>query len=190
GDERERLGVGVVEVEDNQRRLLFAVLLHALGQVFVVLGELDLDVQLARGLLNLGREEQVVDEGKDARVGILAQCGQRLGSGGRVGRSEAGTRTASRPLAVVAVAGQSGAIAVIHGRGVDAVLIVARLAGAGAAGPAWIVGTASATPPVSASATGGPSWSCVHSPLKAAWPGFRSGAGFKISRFQIPHRLR
>jgi hypothetical protein len=94
-------------------------------------------------------------------------------------------------LAVVAIAGQCGAIAVIHGRGVDAILIVTRLAGAGGAGTAGIVRTASATPSASASATGGSSWSCVHSPLKAAGPGFRSGAvlqNFSTS-LQIPDFL-
>src|SRR5580704_366732 len=187
GNEGQGLGVGVVEVEDDQRGLLFAVLLHALGQIFIVLGELHLDVEFARRLLNFGGEEQVVDEGKDARGGIFAQRGERLGIGRREGRSEAGTRTASRTLAVVAVAGQRGAIAVIHGRSVDAILIVARLAGAGGTGPAWIVRAASATPSASASATGGSSWSCVHSPLKAAGPDLRSGAGYTLSQFQVPH---
>jgi hypothetical protein len=131
--------------------------LHALGQVFVVLGELDFDVELTRGFLNLGREEQVVDEGKDARGGIFAECGQRLGINRRKWRGEAGTLTA-RSLTVVAIAGQGGTIAVIHGGGVNAILIVARLAGAaGGAGPAGIVGATSTTPPASASATGGSS---------------------------------
>jgi hypothetical protein len=63
-----------------------------------------------------------------------------------------------------------------------------RLAGAGGAGPARTVRTASATPTVSASATGGSSWSCVHIPLKAARRGLRPGAvlqSIAISRFPI-----
>jgi hypothetical protein len=97
-NEREWFGVGVVQIEDDERGLLFAVLLHALGQVFVVLGELDFDVQLACGLLNLGGEEEVVDEGKDARGGIFAQCGQRFGIGGRERRSKARTSPATSAL--------------------------------------------------------------------------------------------
>src|SRR4029077_2590424 len=159
-NESERLGVGIIEIKDDQRRLLFTILQHAISEVLVVLGELDLDVQLARCLLNLSREEQVVDEGKDTGVGIFAQ-GQRFGIDGREGCSE--TRTRPAPCALAIVACQCGAIAVIHGRGVDAILIVARLAGAGGAGTAWIVRASSATPTVSASTTtGGSSWSCVH----------------------------
>src|ERR1700691_2889447 len=169
-DKRKRLGIGVVEIEDNQRRLFFAVLLHALRQIFVILGELDLDVELARGFLDLGREEQIVNEGENARVGIFAQRGQRLGINRRKGCGETRTRTACA-LSVIAIPGQSGAVTVIHGSGVDAVLVVARLAGAGGACSPCIVGTAPATPSASPSATGGPSWSCVHNPLKAALPG-------------------
>ena len=61
---------------------------------------------------------------------------------------------------------------------------MARLAGAGGAWPAWIVRAASATPSTSASATGGSSWSCVHSPLKACRAGFSTrcrDAKFTIS---------
>ena len=60
--------------------------------------------------------------------------------------------------------GQRRAITVIHGRGVDAVFVLAAQARSGPLS-ALIVWPASAPPP-SSSATGGSSWSCVHSPLK------------------------
>src|SRR5207248_4116650 len=52
GNQRERLGVGVVQIEDDERRLLIAVLIHAVEQIFFGLDEFNLHVQLARGLLN------------------------------------------------------------------------------------------------------------------------------------------
>jgi hypothetical protein len=66
---------------------------------------------------------------------------------------------------------------------------VARLAGAGGTSSAGIVGTASSTPSISASsATGGSSWSCVHSPLKAALPSVRPGAVLqKLNCFRFPN---
>ena len=170
-NERQRFGVGVIEVEDDERRLFFAILQHPLGEVFVVFGELDFNVQLARGLLNLGGKEEIVNERKNARAGIFPQGGQRLGIGWRKRRGEAGTRPATRALAIIAVAGERSAIAVIHGSGVNAILIVARLAGAAGSSAACIVGAASATPSTSASSAGGSSRSCVHIPLKAALPG-------------------
>jgi hypothetical protein len=75
---------------------------------------------------------------------------------------------------------------VIHGSGIDAVLIVAGLAGAGCSGAACIVGAASTTPSASASATGGSSWSCVHSPLKAAVPGLRRCSVAKLNYLRFP----
>src|SRR5208282_989456 len=164
------------EIEDDQRRFFFAVLLHALCEVFVVLGELNFHVELARGLLNLGREEEVVNESKDSRIGIFAQNRQRFRVSRRERRGKSRTSSPTPVLAVVAIPRQGGAIAVIHGSGVNAVLIVARLARAGGTSSARIVGPPSAAPSTSASATGRPSWSCVHSPLKAAWPDLRSGA--------------
>src|SRR4029450_10631742 len=72
-DEREGLGVDVVEVENDQRRLFFAILLHPVQQILVGLHELDFDVHFAGRLLDFGQEEQVVDEGKDARVRISSR---------------------------------------------------------------------------------------------------------------------
>ena len=62
GNQRQRLCISIVQVEDDQRRFFFAVLLHALEQIFVGLHELDLDIHLACCLLDLGQEEQIVDE--------------------------------------------------------------------------------------------------------------------------------
>src|SRR5260370_405696 len=151
----------MVEIKDDERRLFFAVLLHALGEFLVAVDELNLYVQLTRRFLNLGGEEQVVDESKDAGVGVLA-CRQGLRLGLRILCGKAGAASA-RPMAVVA--GHHSTIAVIHGRGINPVLILSLAAGAGAL--ATMVGwTATAPPSSSSSATGGSSWSCVHSPLK------------------------
>ena len=162
GDQRQGFGAGVVKVENDQRRLFLAVLLHALAEIFVALDELDFHVELARRFLNLGGEKQVVDKGKNTGVGVLLLRGQGFG----IGLGERGGETGPLPAGLMAIAVHRGAIAVVHGRGVNAVLIVARLALAGTL-PALILGTASAPPSAASSSTiGGSSWSCVHSPLK------------------------
>src|SRR5215469_1617985 len=66
----ERLATQSVQVDDDERRLIVAVLPHALEDVFVGLYELDLDVKLSRGLLDLGEEEQVINKRIDARGSI------------------------------------------------------------------------------------------------------------------------
>src|SRR5690348_53077 len=60
GDGGERLGGDVVEIKNNERRLVVAVVAHAFQQVLVAFDKLDLDVKLARGFLDLGQEKQVV----------------------------------------------------------------------------------------------------------------------------------
>ena len=63
GDEGEGLGVGVIEVEDDQAWPVRFLAVCELGdRVLVVLDEGDLDAQLARGLGDLGVEEEVFDE--------------------------------------------------------------------------------------------------------------------------------
>ena len=57
GDLGQRLGVGIVQVKDDQRRLFFAILLHLFHEILVGFDELDLDVELAGGLLNFRHEE-------------------------------------------------------------------------------------------------------------------------------------
>jgi len=74
---------------------------------------------------------------------------------------------------------------VIHGGGVYPVLIMARLRPS-RAGTTWIVRAASATPSVSASTTGGSSWSCVHSPLKLLVRIFDPVQYFRICQFRVP----
>src|SRR3954451_22593993 len=88
GDEAERFRAHMVEIENNERRFLFAIELDAFSQVLFGLNKFDLDVQLARGLLNLGLEKQVVHKAKDTRRGILAH-GQRLGFKLRIVRRKA-----------------------------------------------------------------------------------------------------
>ena len=73
----------------------------------------------------------------------------------------------ARTMAVVA--GHHSSIAVVHGRGINPVLILSLAARAGAL--AMMVGWTATAPPSSSSsatssATGGSSWSCVHNPLK------------------------
>ena len=82
GDDGERLGVQVVQINDDERRLVVAVLAHALEDVFLGLDEFDLDIDLARSLLNLGQKEQVIDERVNASRTIVVR-GQRLRLGGR-----------------------------------------------------------------------------------------------------------
>ena len=72
---------------------------------------------------------------------------------------------ASAMPVITAAAVHGGAVAVIHGRGVDAVFVFPAQARSGALS-ALIAGTASAPSASSSSTTGGFSWSCVHSPLK------------------------
>src|SRR5215470_203485 len=160
GNQREGFGIDVIEVEDDERRLFLAVLLHALEEVFVSLDELHLHIHLARRFLNLRQEEQVVDESENAGIRILAHR-QRFGIRQLVAGSEAGSHTAILLLSMAVIVAQHGAIAVVHGRAVDAaarVLPVALLAAT-----AMIGRTPSAPPSASPSATGGISRSCIHS---------------------------
>ena len=64
----------------------------------------------------------------------------------------------------IIVSAHHGAIAVVHGRRVDAVFVLAAQARSGTLSPLTVLTAAS--PPPSSSATGVFSWSCVHSPLK------------------------
>src|SRR5208282_862179 len=119
GDGGQRLGAGVVEVEDDQRRLLLAGL-DALQRFLLGLDELHLHVELARRLLDLGAEEEVVDEGEDAGAGILAHR-QRLDLGMlEESRAAAGHRPGTEAVAAAAARSVASAllvvaIAVVHG---------------------------------------------------------------------------
>src|SRR4029077_400630 len=135
----------------------FAIKLDAFGQVLFGLDELDFHVQFARGLLNLRLEKQIIHKTEDARCCILAH-GQRLGFGLRIVRRKA--RPVAAGTRAIVAAGQCRAVAMIHRCGVDAVALII------ATGTALLIaaalGTASTTPPVSPSSTGGTSWSCIH----------------------------
>src|SRR5579872_1970665 len=161
GDQSKGLHTGVVQIEDDQRRLLFPVLLHLVHHVFVGLYELDFDVELARRLLDLRHEKQVFNECKDAGAGVGVAGGKRLGFWLRILRSESGTLP---PALTPVVAGERGAVAVIHRRRIDAVFIFPAHPMPGALSTLMLL-TTSSPPPSSSSATGGSSWSCVHSPL-------------------------
>src|SRR5467141_3550731 len=88
------------------------------------------------------------------------------------------------------IAGHHSTIAVVHGRGINPVLILSLAAGAGAL--ATMVGwTASAPPSSSSSATGGPSWSCVNNPLKlpCGVPTWQTSENYSRGLFLIPYLL-
>src|SRR5580658_10001159 len=155
GNQRQRFGVRVIHVEDDQRWLLFAVLLDPLEHIFFVFDEFDFDVELARRLLNFGLEKQIVHEGEDARVGILVGR-ERLGLDGSIGRSEAGTSaSAARPF----VSAERAAIAVIHGSAVDTAELLAIATAGLSRAIRWAT---SASPSASPSASGGISGSNIH----------------------------
>jgi hypothetical protein len=68
GNQGQGLGVGIVHVEDDQRRLLFAILFHVIEQIFFGFAKFYFYVQLARSLLNLSREKKVIHEGRVAHI--------------------------------------------------------------------------------------------------------------------------
>src|SRR5579864_2873996 len=116
GYEGQRLGVGVVEIEDDQRRFFFTIAAHVLGQILLGFDKLDLDVDFARNLLNFCREEQVVNEGENA--GPAIGFGQRIGVRAQV---IAGVKPPASP-AIIAI--HARAVGVVHGSGVDAAVAV------------------------------------------------------------------
>src|SRR5882757_4582847 len=76
-NQREGLGVSVIEIEHDQARtILFGASCKRGNRVLLVLDERYLDSELTRGLLNLRDEEEIFDEEEDL--------------GGRVGRNRNG----------------------------------------------------------------------------------------------------
>ena len=73
GNERQGLGVEVIQVEDDECGLGGVGRIDEARDGFLVaLDEFHLDAELARSLLNLGLEEEVFDEAEDARGGVFA----------------------------------------------------------------------------------------------------------------------
>src|SRR5581483_11114472 len=173
GDERERLRRVAVQVEDDQRRVAVAVLVELFEEFFAGLDELDLDVQLARRLLDLGHEEQVVNERIDLGRAVVARRERLdflvLEEAGGSGHAAASHRAA---LALAVVVALLVAIAMVHGASEGlaiasaavslAVLMLAGLA-VGTVGRATTTAAAPATPSMMAAlATGRVLRSCIH----------------------------
>src|SRR6202795_4498292 len=157
-DERQRLGISIVQVEDDQRRLFNAVALHPVGEFLLGLHKLDLHIHLAARVLNLAQEEQVFDKREDARSGILSRSGKRLRIGHGVGRGKTGPSRSA--VAVATIHAHIGAVAVIHGSGKNALMLLAVAAHRATRASFWR--TPSTAPFVSPSACGGMSGSCIH----------------------------
>src|SRR6202035_142100 len=86
-----------------------------LQHIFFVFDEFNFDVELARRLLNLGLEKQIVHEGEDAQSSVLVGR-KRLRIGGSIRWSKSGTPA---PTARAFVS-RRAAIIVVHGSGVNA----------------------------------------------------------------------
>src|SRR5208337_2828550 len=122
GDGAQRLGGNIIEVEDDERGLLLAVLAHTFVEVFLGLDEFDFHVHLARRLLDLCQEEQILDERKNASWAGLRGHGQGFGFGQHELFAEAlvGAAATDRLMQVAVVVALRGAVAVVHGRAVNA----------------------------------------------------------------------
>src|SRR5205085_10448003 len=157
-NKRQRLRIGIVQVKDDQGRLFFAVLLHFVEQIFFSFYKLDFDVELARGLLNFGDKEKVVDKGEDARNSVFRLGRQRFRVDWIVGGSEA------RPLAAdtrTIVSAKSSAVAMVHRGGVDAAVLLTITTVLSAAMRRTPATPASVS--ASSATAGGASRSCIHS---------------------------
>ena len=66
GNQAQGLHAAAVEIENNKRRILFPVLLHAVSEVLFAFDEFDFNVQFARRFLNLGLKKEIIDEAEDA----------------------------------------------------------------------------------------------------------------------------
>src|SRR5437588_7429083 len=144
-DERQRLHRRIVQIKDNERRLLFPVLLYPLHQILVALHEFDFHVELARGLLNLRHEKQIFNERENARITVRFTSGHRFRLGLRILRAVP-RALASAALMTVVATGERRAVAVIHGRRVDAIFVLAARALSGPLPPLLMLAASSATP--------------------------------------------
>src|SRR5258706_2834771 len=141
GDQGQRLGVGVVQVKNDERRLSVAIVAEPVSEVFFVLHEFDLHVHFPSSFLNLGDEEQILDERKDARGSVFMLGGQGLRFHRSIGRTEAGS-TSSTPAAIVAA--HICPIVMVHGSGIDSLSLFAVRGHPGSG--AWFARTPSSPP--------------------------------------------
>src|SRR5580698_7967506 len=129
-NQRQRLGVRIVEVEDDQPWPVFFLAAYKAGDRFlVVLDECNLDAKLARRFLNLRDEEEVFDEEKDLCGCVFRDrngAALRVVDGLGVALVAASAAVASALVVAVAVRVDGGwrsfgevavddAVAVIHG---------------------------------------------------------------------------
>src|SRR5215472_67314 len=114
GNHRQRLGIEVVQVEDDERRLVVSVLTHTFIDVLVGLDEFDLYAEFACRFVDLGEEEQVVDKGIDSS-GCVSRNGRR---NGLIARVWPRTAIALGNVSVAIVVPEYSAIAVIHRGGI------------------------------------------------------------------------
>jgi len=156
GDQSKGLHAGVVQVEDDQGGLLFAVEFEAVAEIGFALDEFQFHIQLAGGFLNLGLEEKIVHEGEDSGGGIFAH-GQRLGFGLGIGMGKAGALASGAGTVVAARHGS--AVAVIHGRAINAALLLIAAGWVAAAASGTTTTPSSVSPSTTA---GGASGSCIH----------------------------
>src|SRR5882757_10803616 len=136
GDQGKRLGVGVVQIEEDEGGPIFFPGLGQLGHnILLRFEEGDLDAEFLRDFLDLGQDEEVFDETVDPGGRILAH-GYGLDIVGF--GVEAAVRHAAKVVVgrvgggVGDIAVGSAAIAVIHGTDKDlltATLVLAASAG-------------------------------------------------------------
>lgn len=141
GDQGQGLGVGVVEIKDDESGAIGLFPACELGELFLfVFDEGDLDAELAGGLLDFGDEEEVIDKEEDPG-GCVVRDGDdaalRVVDGLRVvGGMVAAGPTAAAPVAVLLDGGGrcvgevavDDAVAVVHGTDEAAGTAVALLA--------------------------------------------------------------
>src|SRR4051812_4961102 len=115
--QRQRLDGHVVQVNDDQRwALIFRnIILRMFQNLINSFYEFHFDIELLGDLLDLGKEEQVVDEAEDACWSIrTGRYGRHVRDREAIGLLEAGTVRAIAVVGNVAI-GLATAIAVVHG---------------------------------------------------------------------------
>jgi len=161
-DNRQRLGIQIIQVDDDERGFLIAIILHAIENVFVRLDELDLHIEFASYFLNLRQEEQVVNKGEDSRSRILILVNYRFYI--RMYVRSCHCRAASAGSAAGKVL-LTVAVAVIHGTGEDLILLVVAavvLTGSGMSRPSGRTPASAAPPPFPSLRTRGIVRSNIH----------------------------